>query len=287
MAADSNEIIEQTVIQVLAEDLSEDGDITSNALFSEDDEARAVIRSKAFGVLSGSTLLQPVFQHCHPGLIVTNKLGDGDALTPGAVIAHIQGPIKGICAGERVCLNFLQRLSGIASITSQYVTTIAHTSARLLDTRKTTPGLRYFEKKAVCDGGGCNHRFGLFDMMLIKDTHIKHCGGVLSALERAFQYRNTASSLQFAIEIEVQSVLEFSHALTRSPDRIMLDNMPLEEMSYCVNERNRTGSTCEVEASGNITLETIASVAETGVDYISVGALTHSAPSLDIHLIIQ
>lgn len=286
MTTDRIKIIEQTIQQALAEDLSTAGDITSTALFSEDDMASAVIRSKAAGVLSGCELISPVFHRCDKRVDVAIMSHDGAAIVPGTIIAELTGPVRGILAGERLCLNFLQRLGGVATVTSRYVKAIAHTRARLLDTRKTTPGLRFFEKSAVVHGGGCNHRFGLFDMMLIKDTHVKRSGGVVPALEKAFTYRKEAHSA-FAIEIEVQSVTEFRDALRLAPDRIMLDNMTLGEMGECVAFRNSQESSCELEASGNVTLATIASVAETGVDFISVGALTHSAPSLDIHLVIQ
>jgi len=286
MTTNRTTLIEETIRQALAEDLSNTGDITSNALFSETDVAGAVIRSKAAGVLSGCDLIQPIFNQCDPRIDVLVQAHDGDVLMPGTVIAELSGPVRGILAGERICLNFLQRLSGIATVTSRYVAAIAHTTSRLLDTRKTTPGLRYFEKAAVVHGGGCNHRFGLFDMMLIKDTHVKRSGGVVPALERAYAYRSKALS-PFAIEIEVQSMAEFNDALRLAPDRIMLDNMSNDEMRSCVILRNNARSRCELEASGNVTLATIASVAETGVDFISVGALTHSAPSLDIHLVIR
>jgi nicotinate-nucleotide pyrophosphorylase (carboxylating) len=277
----------RTIDQALDEDLDGAGDITSTALFSEDDTATAVICSKEEGVLSGSKLVTPIYSRCDVQITAVPHLYDGNILTPGAVICTIKGPVRGILAGERICLNFLQRLSGIATLTSKYAKAIAPTKTRLLDTRKTTPGLRFLEKAAVRDGMGCNHRFGLFDMMLIKDTHVKRAGGVKPALAKAYAFRRHNENSMVKIEIEVQSIAEFSDALPLGPDRIMLDNMSLDDMRSCVTMRNTCGSVCELEASGNIQLATIASVAETGVDFISVGALTHSAPALDIHLIIQ
>jgi len=279
-------VIEKAVQSALEEDLSTVGDITSIALFATGDVASAVIRSKAQGVLSGCSLIAPVFRRCDPAVTVEVEAADGDRIDCGTVLARLSGPVRGILAGERSCLNFLQRLSGIATMTARYAAAIAHTQCRLLDTRKTTPGLRFFEKAAVRDGGGRNHRYGLFDMMLIKDTHVKRSGGVANALHRAFAWRD-AADMPCAVEIEVQSVTEFSDAFALGPDRIMLDNMSIDDMRTCVERRNAAGSRCELEASGNVTIDTIADVAQTGVDYISVGALTHSAPSLDIHLVIQ
>jgi nicotinate-nucleotide pyrophosphorylase (carboxylating) len=287
MNVHENELIHRIIHQGLDEDLGDAGDITSNAIFSDSDTAAAVIRCKADGVLSGSKLIAPIFSQCDSRITTTLQQSDGAVLHPGTVIGTIEGPVRGILSGERICLNFLQRLSGIATLTSKYVKAISHTTTRLLDTRKTTPGLRYFEKAAVRDGGGCNHRFGLFDMILIKDTHVKRAGGVIAALEKAFAFRTHGTHATLKIEIEVQSVEEFTDALSLQPDRIMLDNMSLDEMRIAVALRNKRDARCELEASGNIQLGTIAATAETGVDFISVGALTHSAPALDIHLLIQ
>lgn len=286
MKYNEQQIIETTIAATLEEDLGAAGDITSIALFSEQETARAVIRSKAEGVLSGCSLIVPIFSHCDKLIKVALQAHDGEKCKPGTVIAEIEGPVRGILAGERLALNFLQRLSGIATLSSTYCRAIAHTSTRLLDTRKTAPGLRYFEKAAVVHGGGTNHRFGLFDMMLIKDTHVKRSGGVAPALAKAFAWRDAQKGPKIIIEVEVQSVSEFETALALRPERIMLDNMSIADMHSCVKRRDEVRSTCELEASGNVILATIAEIAETGVDFISVGALTHSAPSLDIHLVI-
>jgi nicotinate-nucleotide pyrophosphorylase (carboxylating) len=286
MTISVQDIITAVVHQALTEDISDIGDITSLALFSPDELATAILRGKSVGVLSGCALLNPIFSRCDSRCRLTLNCCDGDSFQPGTIIAEIHGPICGILSGERTALNFLQRLSGIATMTARYANAIAHTHCRLLDTRKTTPTLRYFEKEAVVHGGGCNHRFGLFDMILIKDTHVKRSGGVKTALERAVFYRNNNNS-NLKIEVEVQTIDEFHSAINGGPDRIMLDNMSLDEMRTCVVHRDNIKSAIELEASGNITIDTIAAVAETGVDYISVGALTHSAPALDIHLLIQ
>lgn len=277
--------IDHIIEQALLEDLQQTGDITSDAIFSDQDMARAVIKSKSSGILSGAYLINPIFSRINQQIKIDLLAKDGDQLNKGTIISTLYGPVKAILAGERVALNFLQRLSGIASLTNQYVQAIKNTGTRLLDTRKTTPNLRILEKKAVLHGGGCNHRFGLFDMILIKDTHVKRSGGVSNALRKALSYRGNNKDLK--IEVEVQSVPEFEEALSLLPDRIMLDNMSVADMQKCVNLIKEKKVQVETEASGNITLATIESVAKTGVDFISSGALTHSAAALDIHLVID
>ena len=279
--------LERVVKATLEEDFGSAGDITSAAIFTPDETAEAVIRSKSDGVVSGMRLVEPVFSRCDARCRVEPVCEDGTVVAAGSVIATVAGPIRGILAGERTALNFLQRLSGIATQTSRFVAEIAGTSCRLLDTRKTTPLLRGFEKEAVLHGGGCNHRYGLFDMLLIKDTHVKRSGGVGPALERAVRYRDAAGTPELKIEVEVQSAEEFVTALQYRPDRIMLDNMSVELMRECVMLRTSREPAVELEASGNVTLATVGAIAATGVDYISSGAITHSAPALDIHLTIQ
>lgn len=268
----------------IAEDLGTHGDITSQALFSVSDTAQAVIRSKSAGVLSGAYLLRPIFSRVDPALEVKTLLDDGAPLASGSEICRITGPVRGILAGERIALNFLQRLSGIATCTAAFAAAIAHTTARLLDTRKTTPCMRLLEKAAVRHGGGCSHRMGLFDMVLIKGTHVRRCGGVTAALKKALAFRGAAA--EPLIEIEVRSAAEFEEAAALRPDRIMLDNMSIREMRSCVEKKLASGIAAGLEASGNITLKNAAAVAETGVDFISCGALTHSAPALDLHLVM-
>ena len=269
----------------LREDLDEIGDVTSEAIFSDSDLAEAVIKCKSHGVLSGIYLIEPLFQKIDNRIKIEVCCNDGDEAAPGKVICILHGPVKGILAGERIILNFLQRLSGIATVTSQYVKAIEHTGTKLLDTRKTTPTLRFLEKKAVLHGGGLNHRFGLFDMILIKDTHVKQCGGPANALKKALDFRSDKKDLK--VEVEVQSFEEFLETVEYLPDRIMLDNMSLADMKACVEHIRKNHSNIELEASGNITLSNIAAVAATGVDFISSGAITHSAPALDIHLVIK
>lgn len=281
-----DEEIYKIIKEALKEDLSDIGDITSKAIFPSNERTKAIIKSKAKGILSGTAILKPLFKECDRQIKVEIMLEDGKHLFPDTVICKIEGPIQGILAGERTALNLLQRLSGIATYTNRFVSAISDTKAKILDTRKTTPMLRSLEKKAVKDGGGCNHRSGLYDMILIKDTHIKQCGGVEIALQKAIDFRNKNNNRELKIEIEVQSIEEFEKVLKINPDRIMLDNMSIEEMKECVAYKNKIDSKVELEASGNVNLERVKEIAETGVDFISVGAITHSAPSLDIHLII-
>ena len=269
----------------LAEDLGKGGDCTSIALFSPKDTGSAVIKSKEMGVLSGAYLLAPLFSKIDPSLSVAVLLSDGAPLEPGSEICRLRGSVRSILAGERIALNFLQRLSGIATMTARCAAAIRHTGAKLLDTRKTTPCLRALEKLAVRHGGGKNHRFGLFDMMLIKDTHVNQCGGVTAALKKVMTSRGKGKEPE--IEIEVRNTQEFAEALALHPDRIMLDNMSVAAMRDCVEKMSKDGGKhIELEASGNITPDNIAKVAGTGVDFISCGAITHSAKALDIHLVI-
>src|SRR5512133_916256 len=277
-------VLGQLIDAALKEDLGDRGDITTESIFNDSDMAEAVIRSKCEGVCSGIYLLKPLFTKLDSSIQVELKVPDGAKMQHGTILCTLKGKVKTILAGERLALNFLQRLSGVATMTSKYVSAISHTNTRLLDTRKTTPMLRLPEKLAVVHGGGCNHRIGLYDMILIKDTHVKRAGGVGNALAKAIAFRGNDQSLK--IEAEVQSVSELEEAMVHSPDRIMLDNMSLDDMRKCVTIIRASGKKIELEASGNITLATIAFVAETGVDFISCGSITHSAPSVDIHLLI-
>jgi len=279
----------------LAEDLGTAGDITSQAIFSEADIGEGLIRSKQTGVLSGATLIAPLFEQVDAYLASTPApptapakvrvfCSDGDTLAPGKAICSIDGPVRSILCGERTILNLLQHLSGIATATAQMVEALNGSDTRILDTRKTTPGLRALEKAAVLHGGGTNHRAGLYDMVLIKDTHIKRVGGVKAALTKALRWRDGKDTP--LIEIEVQSMEEFLEALPLKPDRIMLDNMSPQEIETCVEERNISGLKIELEASGGISLFTLPAIAAAGVDFISSGAITHSAPALDINMVM-
>ena len=278
------EIIDRIIKQALSEDLGAEGDITSRSIFSENDEAVAVIKSKEKGVLSGIYLIEPVFKTIDSSLLLDIKLEEGALLEKETEICHIEGSIRSILAGERTVLNFLQRLSGIATGTAHLVSLIQDTRARLLDTRKTTPMLRLLEKKAVLAGGGYNHRFGLFDMILIKDTHVKAAGGPAEAVNKAKAYHESNPAIK--VEVEIQSMKEFYEAVEAAPDRIMLDNMSLDDMAECVSYLNKKKAGVELEASGNVTSENIRAIAETGVDFISAGSITHSTKALDIHLVL-
>ena len=277
-------MVQEVIRRALAEDLGDVGDITSKAVIGESDTGVAVIRSKEAGVLAGAYLLRPLFGQIDTGLDVSLLMTDGARLTPGTEIAGITGSVRSILAGERTALNFLQRLSGIATSTARLVSLIHGTGAVLLDTRKTTPMLRSFEKKAVAAGGGRNHRHGLYDMVLIKDTHVKAAGGPGPAVRKAREFWKAKPEIK--IEVEVRTVDEFGEAVAELPDRIMLDNMEVAEIAACVAVVREKGLTVELEASGMISEESIRSIAETGVDYISAGRITHSAPSLDIHLVL-
>jgi nicotinate-nucleotide pyrophosphorylase (carboxylating) len=229
-------------------------------------------------------LIEPLFALIDPAIKVSLQCSDSAPLSSGTVICQLAGPIRGILAGERTALNLLQRLSGIATITARYAAQLNGTSAKLLDTRKTTPLLRLLEKKAVKAGGGYNHRFGLYDMILIKDTHVKAAGGPAAALRAVRAAHN--GTFPCTVEVEVQNEKEFIEAISEKPNRIMLDNMPCDAMTRCVKHLRDSNLSIDLEASGNVTDQTIRAFAETGVDFISSGALTHSAGSLDIHLII-
>jgi len=282
----------------LAEDLGEDGDITTSAIFDADETGEALIRCKQTGVLSGITLAEPLFKlvdtylasHISsvsaalPTTTIETYCVDGDTVESGKAVCRVKGAVRSILAGERTILNLIQRLSGIATLTSAMVKELSSSGGktRLLDTRKTTPGMRTLEKAAVRHGGGVNHRVGLYDMILIKDTHVRRAGGITAALTKALAWRGGNATPR--IEVEVQSIEEFVQALRLKPDRIMLDNMSPKEIEICVDERDASGLNIELEASGNITLGVLSAIAATNVDYISCGAITHSAPALDFHL---
>ena len=274
----------------LSEDLGTAGDITSLAVFDMSDTGEALIRCKRSGVLSGVSLIAPLYKlvdaRLSPPIPTKTDVycSDGDALESGKVICRISGAVIPILSGERVILNLLQHLSGIATVTAKMAEALKGSKTRLLDTRKTTPGLRVLEKAAVLHGGGFNHRMGLYDMILIKDTHVKHAGSVKAALTKALAQRGGQSVP--LIEIEVQTVEQFFEALPLKPDRIMLDNMSPAEIETCVEGRDASGLKIELEASGGISLFTLPAIATTNVDFISSGAITHSAPALDINLVM-
>lgn len=272
----------------LQEDLGSRGDVTSTAVLAENAPGKAVIRSKETGVLAGTPVLAPLFARLDPHLEVQVHLRDGARLEPGTEICRLSGALGPILAGERTALNFLQRLSGVATRTARFVALVQGTRAVILDTRKTTPGLRALEKQAVLAGGGRNHRFGLHDMILIKDTHVAACGGPGPAVQRARAFREAGEDRsRLRIEVEVQTEDEFREALAAGPDRIMLDNMSPERMAGCVRIRDARAPGIELEASGNVSEATLPAVARSGVDFISAGGLTHSVQALDIHLVVR
>lgn len=272
------EAIYEIVTRALREDLGERGDATTLALIPADAGAEARVVLREDGVIAGMPVLTTVFEVVDPRLVVTPVIGEGAAASAGTTIARITGPIRGILTGERVALNFIQRMSGIATTTAQYAAAISELPAHILDTRKTTPGLRVLEKYAVRIGGGVNHRFGLYDVVLIKDNHLAAYGGdVGGAVRRA----RAAVGPLVKIEVEVETVEQARLAAAAGADIILLDNMPPEMLRAAVAA---IGGRALTEASGGINLATIRSIAETGVDYISVGALTHSARALDISL---
>ena len=273
-------LVENAVRAALLEDLGRAGDITTNATIPAMKQARAVIAARQPGIVAGLDLSKAAFRLLDPALSFDARIADGAAVTPGAILATIEGPARALLSAERVALNFLGRLSGIATLTSRYVAAVAHTKVRIVCTRKTTPGLRTFEKYAVLCGGGLNHRFGLDDAILIKDNHIAVAGGIIPALRAV----KAAIGHLVKIEIEVDTLDQLDEVLTEGADVVLLDNMTPARLREAVA---RVKGRLLTEASGGVTLETVAAIAESGVDMISVGALTHSAQVLDVGLDIQ
>ena len=273
-------LVEDAVRAALLEDLGRAGDITTNATIPAMKQARAVIAARQPGIVAGLDLAKAAFRLLDPALSFDARIADGAAVTPGAILATIEGPARALLSAERVALNFLGRLSGIATLTSRYVAAVAHTKVRIVCTRKTTPGLRTFEKYAVLCGGGFNHRFGLDDAILIKDNHIAVAGGIIPALRAV----KAAIGHLVKIEIEVDTLDQLDEVLTEGADVVLLDNMTPARLREAVA---RVKGRLLTEASGGVTLETVAAIAESGVDMISVGALTHSAQVLDVGLDIQ
>jgi nicotinate-nucleotide pyrophosphorylase (carboxylating) len=273
--------IEAAVTRALDEDLGRAGDITSTATIPEDRAGRAVVVARQAGVIAGLPLVVMAFRRLDPEIAITPHARDGEAASRGAKLMTISGNARALLGAERVALNFLGHLSGIATATAAFFARISHTKARIICTRKTTPGLRALEKYAVRCGGGYNHRFGLDDAILIKDNHIAVAGGIKPVLERA---KGAAGHL-VKIEIEVDSLNQFKEVLDVGlADVVLIDNFDLEAMRKAVA---MGAGRVVIEASGGITLESAAAIAETGVDYLSSGALTHSVQNLDIGLDIE
>jgi nicotinate-nucleotide pyrophosphorylase (carboxylating) len=257
--------------------LAEDGeDITSRAIFGPEDELRAVFTAKAPGVIAGLEIARMVFARINPLIQCAFRIHDGDRVKAGDVLGIVAGSAADVLKGERVALNFLQRMSGIATRTAEYVSRVEGTRAQILDTRKTSPGQRVLDKYAVRMGGGVNHRMGLWDMALIKDNHIDREGSIASAVAKVRQRCPGA-----AVEVEARSLHDVRELLDLGVDRIMLDNFAPEDMRRAVE---LVAGRTPLEASGGITLETVREAALTGVDYVSVGDLTHSVTALDISL---
>jgi nicotinate-nucleotide pyrophosphorylase (carboxylating) len=266
--------MERIVHAALAEDVGA-GDVTTEATLPADAMGTAAILLKESGVVCGLQAVELTYRALDPELEFEAFAQDGDALEAPALVARVSGSLRSILTGERVALNFLGRLSGIATLTRQYVDAVAGTGVAVLDTRKTTPGLRALEKHAVAAGGGRNHRFGLDDAVLIKDNHLRAGGSIAEAVERV------RAATHLPVEVECDTLDQVLEALDAGVDAILLDNMTPDDLRDAVQLSN---GRARLEASGGVTLETIRAVAETGVDEISVGALTHSAPSLDVSL---
>jgi nicotinate-nucleotide pyrophosphorylase (carboxylating) len=268
----------ETLNNLIEAGLTEDintGDITTDLLIPANKKSTAVMTAKAEGVIAGLFAAEAVFKRLDPEIIFNIEKKDGEKVMPGDVICTIEGSYRALLTGERLALNFLQRMSGIATETAKYVKAVKNYSTKILDTRKTVPGLRLLDKYAVKAGGGTNHRIGLYDMVMIKDNHISVAGGIRNAVKAIRP--NIADHIK--IEVETTTFEEVIEALKAGADIIMLDNMDNASMKHAVEMIN---GRAKVEASGNMTLERVKEVAATGVDYISIGALTHSVMALDI-----
>jgi len=274
-------LIRKAIDEALLEDLGRAGDITTNATIPADAKAECVLASRENGVISGMELAKASFAAIDPELEFSALVEDCDKIKKGDKFATIKGNARAILSAERVALNYLMRMSGIATYTSEFAEEIAHTNAKVCCTRKTIPGHRAFDKYAVKCGGGSNHRFGLDDAILIKDNHIAVAGGVALAIKRA---RDFAGHL-VKVEVEVDTLEQFEEALSAKPDVVLLDNMNNEQLAKAVsmNVKDNAG-TVKLEASGNVNITTIKAIAETGVDYISTSKITMAAPTLDVGL---
>ena len=277
--------IEQAAADIIRRALEEDvgtGDVTTDSTVPEGQLAGASIIAKQDGVLAGITVAEAVFRALDQSFAMTAHLVDGEILTPGATVATLKGRSRAILTAERTALNFLQRLSGIATVTARYAAELEGTGVRLLDTRKTTPGLRILEKYAVATGGGANHRIGLWDMALIKENHIAAAMGIGPAVAGV-----RARHPGIKIEVEVTNLSELDRALDARADRVMLDNMSLDVMEQAIGKVRSHAHPAEIEVSGNVTLDRLREIASLGPDFVSVGSITHSAPALDLSLLFD
>lgn len=276
----NNDLISKLIDIAIMEDIG-DGDHTSLASIPQTATNKAELKVKDKGILAGIEIAKIVFNKLMPDNKFEQFLEDGDHIEPGNIAFTIEGNTQKLLQAERLVLNFMQRMSGIATLTNQYVSKIADLPTKILDTRKTTPGLRLIEKQAVKIGGGHNHRIGLYDMMMLKDNHIDYAGGIIEAIEKAYDYQRI-NNINIPIEVEARDMAEVEKILsTGKAHRIMLDNFDYTSTRDAVVLINKK---CETESSGGINLETVRGYAECGVDFISVGALTHQINSLDLSL---
>lgn len=273
-----DELVDKLIDLAFAEDIG-DGDHTTLCCIPEEAMGKSRLLIKEDGILAGIEVAKEVFRRFDPHMQVEVLIGDGAHVKKGDIAMIVSGKVRSLLQTERLMLNILQRMSGIATMTNRYVERLKGTNTRILDTRKTTPGLRMLEKQAVRIGGGCNHRIGLFDMILLKDNHVDFAGGITNAIDRCHQYLE-AKGLDLKIEIEVRNFDELQQVLDHGGvDRIMLDNFSVADTKKAVD---RVAHRFETESSGGITFDTIRDYAEQGVDFISVGALTHSVKGLDM-----
>ncbi len=277
------ERIDKLIIDALREDLGDAGDLTTDSIVPSALKGEGVLVALEEGVVAGLPVAKRVFRMVDSEIEFVYVIKDGDKVKENTTIGRVQGSLGSILKAERTALNFLQRISGIATTASKFVHAVEGTGAVILDTRKTTPCMRILEKYGVKIGGGRNHRFGLYDMVLIKDNHIDAAGGVREAVERCINNLKK-KKIKTKIEVETRNLKEVKEALDLPVDRIMLDNMEIETIREAVRIIDHR---VEVEASGNVSLKNVRSIAETGVDYISIGALTHSVKALDISLRIS
>lgn len=275
------------IAMALREDLADTGDLTCQSMIDEAAVGTVQIVAREAGVLSGMPIARQVFAQLDENVKLTEHLADGSDLTAGSVVASLTGPLRSLLSGERTALNFLTRMSGVASLAAKFVAATAGTSAKILDTRKTLPGWRMLDKYAVRCGGATNHRIGLYDGIIIKDNHLAawsqtRPGATLADAVRATREHLAAVDVSVPIEVEVDTLAQLRDVLTGGPDRILLDNMDVETLAEAVAIRNELAPHVELEGSGGVALETVPSIAASGVDFISAGALTHSAPALDL-----
>ena len=274
------ELVDQLIDLAFAEDIG-DGDHTTLSTIPADAMGRQQLIIKEPGIIAGVEVAREVFRRFDPSLKMTVYIHDGQEVKPGDVAFVVEGSVRSLLQTERLMLNIMQRMSGIATTTHRYQAQLKGTGAKVLDTRKTTPGMRMLEKEAVAIGGGTNHRIGLFDMILIKDNHVDFAGGIHQAVSAAKKYC-AEKGKDLRIELEVRNIDEIDQALAEGVDRIMLDNFPPERTAEAVKHIRAKNPAVEIESSGGITFDTLADYGRCGVDFISVGALTHSVKSLDM-----